>query len=123
MKKILLVEDDPILQKLYKEKLQLGGFEVSTASEGESGLETAKSTLPDFIILDLMIPKINGAEILQQLKLDNTTKDIPVGILTVIHPDLSNLSKELMEKVQFYWLKDSVNPKDVLADIQKRLGV
>lgn len=122
MKKVLIIEDDPILQKIYREKLEKDGYEVLITSFGEEGLQIARDTHPDFIVLDLMIPKIHGAEVLRILKSSEDTKDIPVGILTVIHPDSAMVSKELMEKVEFYWLKDKINPKDVSLDIKKVLG-
>lgn len=120
MKTILLVEDDPILQKIYKDKFELNNYRVETANGGTEALDKVNQKT-DFIILDLMLPNLDGAEVLRELKKDPKLFNIPVGILTVFPKDSSKIPEELLSQVNFYWQKDKVNPSDVLEDVSKAL--
>ena len=123
MSKVLLVEDDPILLKMYTEKHKVAGFEVITASGGEDGLKKVTSDHPDFIILDLVMPTVDGADVLKELKGNPATKDIPVGILTVVPRDsVVGISKELMDQVVFFWQKDRTEPSEVATQIKRYLN-
>ena len=82
MKKILIVEDEQALQKTLGEILTQEGYEVIAASDGEMGLTLARDNNPNLILLDLILPKVSGFEVLKQLKGNNLTKDIPVIVLT-----------------------------------------
>ena len=88
-KKILLIEDDQILAKLYKTKFQKEGLEIELAYDGQEGLDKLKSFNPDLIILDLIMPKIDGFAFLEKLKTDPELKEKKVPILV-----LSNLGQE-----------------------------
>ncbi|MFH1620802.1 MAG: response regulator [Patescibacteria group bacterium] len=79
---ILLVEDDGFLASIYAQKLELEGFEVSLAVNGEDGLRLATKEKPNLILLDLLMPKMDGFEMLEKLKADAATKGIPVLVLT-----------------------------------------
>src|SRR3990167_8080535 len=81
-KHILLVEDDEFLAELYATKLNLEGFEVSLAADGEKGLRMIKEKKPDLVLLDIVLPKMDGFEILKKMKAGKNTKDIPVILLT-----------------------------------------
>ncbi len=81
-KKILLVDDDADLLKTVSKRLKTQGYLVRTANDGREGLETAKEELPDLIIMDVMMPYMNGLDANRLLKLDQRTADIPVIILT-----------------------------------------
>lgn len=80
MKTILVVEDDSFLMDAYKVKLQQAKYTILAAKDGESGLAMAQSKKPDLIILDLVLPKMSGMDVLKKLKADETTKSIPVII-------------------------------------------
>jgi CheY-like chemotaxis protein len=80
--KILLTEDDGFLASIYAQKLELEGYEVTLATNGEDGLRLAQKDHPDLILLDLLMPKMDGFEMLEQLKGDAGLKDIPVLVLT-----------------------------------------
>ena len=82
MKKILLIEDDPFLVKLYAEIFTDEGYNFDSSVGGVGGLEKVKVGKPDLIILDIMIPEMNGLDVLDKLKADSATKEIPVLILT-----------------------------------------
>jgi len=120
--RVLIVEDDPILLKMYREKFEKSDFDVDTAVEGEAGLFKAINDQPDFIVLDLMMPKMDGVQALKKLKEDVRTKNIPVAILTVIPQDqASGLTKELSDQIVYYWMKDVVKPSGVVEDTKKYL--
>ncbi len=80
--KILLVEDDGFLASIYSQKLELEGFEVAFATNGEDGLKLAQKDKPALVLLDLLMPKMDGFEVLERLKADPNLKDIPVLILS-----------------------------------------
>lgn len=82
MKKILLIEDELALLKIYSNKLKLNGFDVSVATTGEEGLHKAATEKPDLILLDLMLPGVDGFEVLADLKKKKDTQSIPVIILS-----------------------------------------
>ncbi len=82
-KRILVIDDEPDLLDLARARLELAGYEVLVASDGEEGLEKARTSAPDLIILDLMLPKMNGFEVCEALKIDEKYKHIPIIILTV----------------------------------------
>ena len=86
-KKILLIEDDKFLLKLYSDKLNREGFEVSMAITGEEGLGKVAAEKPDLVLLDIILPKKNGFDILSEIKLNPATKNIPVIILTNLGQD------------------------------------
>jgi len=82
MKKILIVDDEADIVEILQFVLETGGYECITAFDGEEGLKLAKEAAPDLIILDVMMPKINGYKISRLLKFDAKYKDIPIFMLT-----------------------------------------
>lgn len=81
-KKLLLVEDTDAILKLTKFRLEKAGFEVVTATDGEAALEAVENHLPDIILLDFKLPKIDGNEVVARLKSDPKFKAIPIIIFT-----------------------------------------
>jgi DNA-binding response OmpR family regulator len=79
---VLVVDDDPVIQKLLQVNFELEGYKVLTASDGIEGLERARAELPDAIILDIMMPRMNGLEVARALKASDDTRDIPVLLLS-----------------------------------------
>lgn len=92
-KTILLVDDDPLLNRMYQVKLSEDGYNIEIAANGEEALIKARKHKPDLILLDLMMPKMNGIEALKELKKDETTKDIKIIILTNLDDKDGNLEK------------------------------
>lgn len=84
-KKILVVDDEQVTLKLLSIRLGINGFDVITASDGAAGLERARKEKPDLIVLDLMLPNINGFEVCRMLKFDDRYKNIPIIILSALH--------------------------------------
>ncbi len=82
MKKILIVDDEADIIEILQFVLESNGYECITASDGEIGLNLAREANPDLIILDVMMPKINGYKISRLLKYDNKYKDIPILMIT-----------------------------------------
>jgi len=81
-KKILIVDDEPRVQKIIAKKLRMEGFEPISAFDGKEGLEKAASEKPDLILLDIIMPKLDGISVLKKLKEDSEIDKIPVIILT-----------------------------------------
>ncbi len=103
-KKILLVEDDLDIIQILSMRLEINGFDVITATDGELGLEKAKEQKPDLILLDLMLPKINGYEVCQMLKFDDDHKDIPIVITSSLHME-SERTRAIEAGADAYFLK------------------
>ena len=80
--KILLVEDDTYLVRMYQKVLELEGFEVLVAQDGEFGVKQAETGKPDLVLLDIMLPKMSGYQVLDALRSKETTKNLPVLVLT-----------------------------------------
>ncbi len=80
--RVLFVEDDPSVAQMYKLKLELDGYDVEVASDGEMALESARAAPPDIIFLDIRLPKLDGFGVLEALHKDDRTKHVPVVILS-----------------------------------------
>src|SRR3979411_3394958 len=78
----LFIEDDPAVAEMYKLKLELDGYRVTVAKSGEEGLDHAKNQVPDIVFLDVRPPKMDGFAVLENLRSDGVTKNIPVIILS-----------------------------------------
>src|SRR5438132_6902800 len=79
---VLFIEDDPAVAEMYKLKLELDGYRVTVAKSGEEGLDHAKNQIPDIVFLDIRLPKMDGFAVLENLRSDGVTKNIPVIILS-----------------------------------------
>lgn len=79
---ILVVDDDPAVQKVLQQALQLEGYEVTTADDGEQALTALEARLPDIIVLDVMMPKVDGFEVLRRIRESDRTTNLPVILLT-----------------------------------------
>lgn len=118
---ILLAEDDVVLQDMYNERLKAEGFSVVLAQDGQEALDKISETRPQLIILDIMMPKMNGIDVLQQLKENSETKEIPVIISTALVSEMDQV-KHLLGKNDTYLIKSEVMPGDIIALVKKKLG-
>ncbi len=107
MAKILFIDDDPVLQKLYKTRLEKDGHEVESSSDGEKALETLQTFKADLIILDLMMPKINGFKFLEKARAKSETKNIPVIVFS------SLVRPEQVEYLKKFGVVNTINKIDV----------
>ena len=82
LKKILMIEDEPAFLHMMKKRLEYEGYEVVAAENGLEGLSTARSENPDLIILDIMLPGMDGHKVCRMIKSDNNLRNIPVAMLT-----------------------------------------
>jgi len=82
MTKLLITEDDPLMSRMYQKIFTFEGYEVVMAADGQEGLDKAREVNPTMILLDVMMPKLNGLQVLEKLKADPATRAIPVVMLT-----------------------------------------
>jgi DNA-binding response OmpR family regulator len=117
--KVLLVEDDPMVVKMYQRKLTMEGFDLFLAFNGEEGLLAMAKNRPDIILLDIMMPKMNGLEMLKEIKNEELWKGIPVVMLTNLgdRPEDVQKCKEL--GAFDYWVKANLSLKDLVERIRK----
>ncbi|MBU4351341.1 response regulator [Candidatus Parcubacteria bacterium] len=121
MKKILFIEDESSLQKTFGDILTSEGFKMISAIDGEVGLRLAESEKPDLIILDLVLPKLHGLEVLRGLKENNGTRNIPVIILTNMG-DMENIEKALELGATTYMIKADYTLEDVVSKIKNAMA-
>jgi len=120
-KTVLVVDDEPAIRDIYQREFSRSGFYVSVAADGEEGLLKAGELVPKLILLDVMLPKMSGIDVLRDLKKNPLTKDIPVLLLT-------NLGEEAIIKEGFslgadgYLLKVSYTPSQVVDECRKFLN-
>jgi len=120
METILFVEDEPTLQKLVGRFLEKEGYQVISALNGETGLKLSKKMKPDLILLDLILPKKDGFEVLEELKKDEETKDIPVIILTNLEGS-GDVEKALSLGATTYLVKANYELAEVVRKIKETL--
>jgi len=118
--KVLIVDDDAFLSGIYATKLELDGFAVVSARDGDEGLKAALKEIPDLILLDVLMPKLDGFEVLKRLKAEETTKHIPVIMLTNLGQK-EDVEKGLQEGAADYLIKAHFVPAEAVAKIKKVL--
>jgi len=121
MKTILFIEDEPTIQKSISRFLEKEGYEVKSALDGEIGLETAKKIKPDLILLDLILPKKDGFEVLKELKKEEATKNIPVIALTNLE-ESNNIEKVLSLGATAYLIKANYKLEEIVEKIKQILN-
>lgn len=104
-KRVLVIDDDPALREIFGERLSMAGYLVSYAKNGYEGYESARSVKPDFILLDVMMPELDGPATLDKLKGDPECKDIPVVFLTSIEDRPEDIKAAKEVGALDYWNK------------------
>jgi DNA-binding response OmpR family regulator len=117
---VLLVEDDSFLSNIYKTKFELEGFKVTTAEDGVLGLEQAKKKKPDIILLDILLPKMDGFMVLEKLKADSITATIPVILLTNLGQK-DDVDKGLKLGAVDYLIKAHFKPSETVDKVYEAL--
>lgn len=130
--RILLVEDSKPIRRANESALQKAGYEVICAEDGESALELAREHLPELILLDMILPKMSGPEVLRQLKNDTVTAGIPVVVLSSLTE--KNRQKLVEEGAEDYIEKNALTPvqgvnvlpkllENIICRINRRRGI
>lgn len=122
MSKILIVEDEATLRKTMAEYLSAEKFEAIEAADGETGLELARKKIPDLILLDIILPKKNGYEVLEELKEDGQTKNIPVILLTNLESP-EDIEKAFEKGASTYLVKSDYRLEDIVKKIKETLKI
>lgn len=120
-KKILIVEDDSMLRESLQDFLSKEEFEVVAASDGEQGLEMTKTEVPDLILLDIILPKKNGYEVIKEIKADEAVKNIPIILLTNLG-SLNDIEKALALGATTYLVKGDYKLEEIADKIRGVLG-
>ncbi|MCX6745906.1 MAG: response regulator [Candidatus Parcubacteria bacterium] len=118
--RILLIEDDSFLVEMYTTKFELEGFEVISAEDGKKGLDFALKEKPEIILLDILMPKMDGFAVLEALKKDKTTLNIPVVLLTNLGQK-DDVKKGFEKGAVGYLIKAHFMPSEVVDKIKKIL--
>ncbi len=118
--KILLVEDDTFLVGMYVAKLDKERFETFVANDGVEGVRVAKEKLPDLILLDILLPKMDGWTVLGELKRDQATRAIPVILLTNLG-DKKDVERGMALGATDYLVKAHFMPAEVVEKIKKTI--
>ena len=119
--KILLVEDDVFLANIYQTKFTKEGFNVILAGDGEEALKAVKTKKPDIILLDILLPKLDGFAVLEKLKEDSDTKDIPVILLTNLGQK-DDVERGLQLGAVDYLIKAHFKPSETVEKVKKVLA-
>jgi len=121
MIKILIVEDDPLMSRMYQKIFKFEGYEVEFAEDGEEGFEKIKTTKPTLVLLDIMMPKLNGLQVLEKIKLDPELKRIPVVMLTNL-AGTQDAETALANGAVKYIIKSENEPKQVVNMVKEILA-
>lgn len=121
MPRILSIEDDPDFQHLISHALRSQGFEVHYAFSGPEGLEKALSLSPDLILLDMMLPGLNGVEVMRRLHKDKAARGLPVIVLTAYAADSNFMESEIKALGTVEYLRKPVPPDELVRAIRRLL--
>lgn len=118
--KILIIEDDKFLRDLIQQKLNKEGFVSLAAVDGEEGLKTAQAEVPHLILLDLILPGIDGFEVLKKLKADSKTTAIPVIVLSNLGQK-DDMERTLKDGAEDFMVKAHFTPSEIIAKVRDTL--
>jgi len=118
---VLVVDDDLTLREMYGARLKEEGYAVIESDNGADALKKAADQLPSVIILDIMMPKMNGIDVMTKLRANETTKDIPIIVLTALIQEIDKI-KGLLTEHDAYLIKSEQMPKDVIAKVNTALA-
>ncbi len=120
-KKILLVEDDPFIVDIYASQLKAKGYDVDIANDGKMALEKIKQHCPDLLLLDLLLPTMDGWEVLKNVRQDPRTKELRVFVISNLNQkeNTDNISNF---KVLKYFLKIETTPEDISNAVREVIG-
>jgi CheY-like chemotaxis protein len=119
--KVAIVEDEPALQDIYKTKLEMEGYEVVTASDGVEGLNTIVHEMPDLVLLDVVIPLKDGFQVLEDMKANPQTTNIPAIILSNLGQSYE-IKRGLALGAKAFLTKANLTPDQIHKEIQRVLS-
>src|SRR4030042_4546721 len=122
MAKILLGDDDRLMLKMYQGKFEDDGFNVDVAVDGQMGFDKALEFKPNLILLDVMMPNVDGLEMLKNLKANEETKKIPVILLTNVGGSDEDVKRGISLGAVAYMVKAHYDPKDVVKKVKEILA-
>jgi DNA-binding response OmpR family regulator len=122
MTKIAIIEDDAVINQMYRMKFEADGFEVQVANNGKAGVELIETFRPDLILLDLQMPEMTGEEALKHIRSQDWGKNIPVIILTNLGIEESPKSLKDLGIVS-YIVKAELTPSQVVAHVKQALHI
>lgn len=120
MAKVLIVEDDQFLLRMYKKKFEIAGFQVEIAVDGEDGLNKMRSAKPDIVLMDIMMPKLNGLDAIAQAKQDSMIKNIPILVLTNLS-NTDDAQNAVKSGALGYMVKSDFTPSQVVEKVKSIL--
>jgi len=118
--KVLIVDDDMTLHEMYQERLKLEGYNIVSAYDGEEALAKVESEKPDVILLDIMMPKINGIDVMKKLRENEKTASIHIILLTALIQEINKI-KDMMKEYDGYLIKSEIMPAQVIDAIKSAL--
>lgn len=119
---ILIIEDDQLVADMYKDKFQMSDFTVTTAKDGELGLQLALTNKPNLILLDLNLPKISGMDLMAKLRENSWGKTVPIIVLTNLNVDGKILESITKYNPAYCLIKSNTTPEDLLTKSQEILN-
>lgn len=120
MTRILLIEDDPLMIEIYTKKFQEAGFEIDVATDGEEGLKKIKQRKPDILVLDIVLPRADGWEVLKGIRQKLGLKDLKVIVLSNLSQD-AEIRKSLELGAATFLIKAHYTPSEVVDEIKKHV--
>lgn len=121
MSKVLIIEDDPPYRKIYKRKFEVSGYTVEVAADGIEGLEKMASFAPDLVFVDLMMPRMDGFQVLDHAKADPKLQKIPIVVLTNLSTS-DDANKVLQKGALEILVKSDTEPNAIVAKANEILG-
>lgn len=118
--KIIIVDDDMMLREMYEARLKEEGFVILSATDGEEAMEKIVKEKPDVILLDIMMPKINGIDVMKKLRENEATANIPIILLTALIREIDKI-KGMMKEHDSYLIKSEIMPAQVVEKIKSAL--
>lgn len=119
---VLLAEDDIILAELYTERLKQEGYNVVHCADGEDALNQIMTIKPNLVILDIMMPKMNGLDVLKAVKENPSTQNIPIIIVTALVQEIEKINK-MLNKADAYLVKSEVLPAQIIEEVKEKLAL
>lgn len=121
MAKILFIEDDPLIVKIYTTRLTADGYQVLSAENGEDGIKLAETETPDLVILDIMMPKIDGFGVLEKLRANEQMKTKPILVYSNLAQEEEIKRAQTLGATEFI-IKANLSPTEMVEKIKKYLN-